>query len=92
MNLRAATAAINAAGIVARLVLARDPEMEDDEIVLNDDDKVSVQVSATRNGLRFSASVASGTGADFGVTHGKMGPDPVAAARDALRIHSKGLN
>lgn len=92
MNLRQATAAIIAAGINAKLVLAADPEMEDDEIILNGNDSVGVQVSATRNGLRFSASVQKGTGADWTLTHGKMTADPVAAAREALTIHQRGMN
>lgn len=86
MNIRSAFAAIQQAGIKARFVASQDPEMEDDEFVLNDNDNICVQISATRDGLRFSASFADGEGDDWGVTHGRMTKDPVAAAREAIAL------
>ena len=89
MTPRLATNLIRAAGYGADLCLARDPECEDDEIAINGSNNISVQISASRNGLYFCASVTSGVGEDWGVTHGKLTRDPVEAARDALRIGEK---
>lgn len=88
MNRAQALAAVRAAGIPAVLTLAQD-ECEDDQISLHGNESIGVQISATRDGLRFSASVVTGEGADLAVTFGAERADPVAAARDALRYAAK---
>jgi hypothetical protein len=85
MNRSQALAAIRAANIKAKLVRATD-ETTDDEIQLIGNPDISVQICATRDGLRFIASFADGEGDDWGVTQGKMTRDPVAAAREAIGL------
>lgn len=85
MNRKQALAAIQEAGIPATLILAED-ETTDDCIALGGNEDCTVQISFTRDGLRFCASVASGKGDDWGVTHGAETKDPVRAAHDALEM------
>lgn len=85
MNRQQAVAAIQESGIRATLILAED-ECTDDCIALNGMEDCTVQISFTRDGLRFCASVASGEGDDWGVTHGAETKDPVRAAHDALEM------
>lgn len=85
MNLNQAATAIRAAGILATFQRA-DDEATDDQFILNGDDNICVQISATRNGLEFCASFADGEGDDWGVTHGRPTKDPVAAAREAIGL------
>lgn len=83
MNRTQAVAAIVAAGIQAELVLS-DDECCDDDIQLLGKEDICVQISATRDGLRFGASVECGEGDDWGVIFGAETDDPVAAARKAI--------
>lgn len=85
MTISEALAAIQAAGITATFTPA-DDESCDDDIVLNFNSATQVQISATRNGLRFCGKFYDGEGDDFGVTHGRETADPVAAAREALAL------
>ncbi len=85
MNRNQALAAVRAADIQATLVLARFPDEADDELQLTSP-AVSVQISDGRKGLRFTANVLHGAGADRGVWFGRSTPDPVEAAREALRV------
>ena len=85
MNRSQALAAIRAANIRAKMVCATD-EMEDDKIQLIGNADISVQICATRDGLRFIACFADGEGDDWGITQGRMTRDPVAAAREAIGL------
>lgn len=80
-----AIAAIRAANIKCRLVRAED-ETCDDSIELIGREDIAVQICATRDGLMFCANFYEGEGDDFGVTHGKMTRNPVAAAREAIGL------
>ena len=77
--------AIRAAGIEAKLVVATE-ESVDDSISLNGSDEVSVQISVTRDGLRFTGTFGDGEDDDYQVTFGKLTSDPVYAAREALAL------
>lgn len=83
MNRTEALAAVRIVDSRAALEISDDPAC-DDQIILCGNDNIAVQISATRDGLRFCASVASGDGDDFGVRHGDDFSDPVPAAQQAL--------
>lgn len=83
MNRTQALAAVRAADIQATLVLARFPDEADDELQLASP-AVSVQISDGRKGLRFTANVLHGEGADRGVWFSRSTADPVEAARAAI--------
>lgn len=88
MNVAQAIQAIRAAGIAAAFSPS-DDESCDDQITISGNDAINVQISATRNGLRFCGTFADGEGDDFGVTFGQETSDPVAAARAAIAFAEK---